>query len=90
MGIGGKTAEIVGNLLQQLGERNQLLCITHLPQVAAKGSHHITVTKDKKKTHTEVHIKTLDASDRVKEIARMLGGIKISKQTLAHAEELLT
>jgi len=90
VGIGGKTAEIVGNLLQQLGERNQLLCITHLPQVAAKGSHHITVTKDKKKTHTEVHIKTLDASDRVKEIARMLGGIKISKQTLAHAEELLT
>lgn len=89
VGIGGKTAEIVGNLLQQLGQRNQLLCITHLPQVAAKGSHHITVTKEKNKTSTEVHIKTLNAAERVKEIARMLGGITISKQTLAHAEELL-
>lgn len=88
-GIGGKTAEIVGKLLQRLGQHAQVLCITHLPQVAAQGHHHYKVTKtnDGNSTTTQVHM--LSEKDRVNELARMLGGSKITKQTLAHAKELV-
>ena len=88
VGIGGKTAEIVGQLLQTLGNTTQIICVTHLPQVAAQGHHHLQVTKQTSKTTTTAQIKTLEHDSRIKEIARMLGGIKITAQTLAHAKEM--
>lgn len=88
-GIGGKTADIVGQLLQTLAMSTQVICITHLPQIAAKGQHHILVEKMTNAKNTEITLKNLTKPERVAEIARMLGGIKITKQTLAHAEEML-
>jgi DNA repair protein RecN (Recombination protein N) len=90
VGIGGKIAEIVGRKLRELGTNAQVLCITHQPQVAALGHHHLNVAKttDKKITHTK--IEQLDQHERINEIARMLGGINITEQTLAHAKEILT
>ena len=89
VGIGGSVAEIVGKLLKNLGEQRQVLCITHLPQVACQGHNHLQVRKsfDLEKTH--IKITTLDNQQRIEEIARMLGGIEITQQTLAHAEEML-
>lgn len=89
-GIGGKTAEMVGQLLRELGEKTQVFCITHLPQVAAKGHHHLKVEKLTAKNHTSTQIQTLSPAQRIEELARMLSGTKITPQTLAHAEELLT
>lgn len=88
-GIAGGIAEIVGNLLHQLGSERQILCVTHLPQVASQGDNHIKVTKtsDKKTTETRVH--DLAEDERVEEIARMLGGIRISQQSREHAREML-
>jgi DNA repair protein RecN (Recombination protein N) len=88
VGIGGATAEIVGQLLKQLAQNTQVICITHLPQVAAQGTHHISVQKNIVENHTETHIKILNPQEKVMEIARMLGGVKITEQTLAHAKEL--
>jgi len=88
-GIGGGVAEVVGRRLRALGERRQVLCVTHLPQVAAQGHRHLQVEKqtDGKSTHTR--IRALDPEPRIGEIARMLGGIEITEQTLAHAREML-
>lgn len=88
-GIGGAVAEVVGNLLRELGLRHQVLCVTHLPQVAARGQHHFQVSKQQNKGITESSIAKLDAEARIEEIARMLGGIKITPTTLKHAQELL-
>lgn len=88
-GIGGAVAEVVGNLLRELGERHQVLCVTHLPQVAARGQHHFQVSKQQSKGITESSIAKLDVQARIEEIARMLGGIKITPTTLKHAQELL-
>ena len=88
-GIGGKTAETVGKLLQQLGNHAQVLCITHLPQVAAQGHHHYKVKKTSDGNTTMTQIKILNEKDRINELARMLSGSKITEQTLAHASELL-
>lgn len=90
VGIGGKAASCVGALLHQLGKHTQVICITHLPQVAALGHHHICVDKTITKTSTQVKINTLTHHDRIQEIARMLGGTHISKQTIVHAETLLS
>ena len=89
VGIGGATAEIVGQLLKTLGQESQVLCITHLPQVAAQGCQHYRVNKysDGKTTTTE--LAQLDKKQRIDELARMLGGQRISPQTIAHAKELL-
>lgn len=87
-GIGGKTAEIVGQLLRSLGEKAQVLCVTHLPQVAAQGHHHFQVSKKSSATNTSTEITPLDKNAKINEIARMLGGAKITPQTLAHAEEM--
>jgi len=89
VGIGGQTAAIVGELLRQLGETAQALCITHLPQVASCGHHHLKIAKhsDGETTHSDVRF--LNKKERIEEIARMLGGMKITEQTLLHAEELL-
>ncbi len=88
-GIGGGVAEVVGNLLRELGARHQVLCVTHLPQVAARGQHHFCVSKRLVDGMTESGITTLDAEARVEEIARMLGGLKITTTTRDHAREML-
>lgn len=94
VGIGGKVAEIVGNLLKKLGKECQVLCITHLPQVAAAGDQQwqvnkMTSTSDAGKPQVLSHIKVLNSHDRIEEIARMLGGIKITEATRQHAREML-
>ena len=88
-GVGGGVAEIVGRTLRTLGESRQVLCVTHLPQVAAQGHHHLQVSKVRGKSNTQTGIRVLEDKDRVEEVARMLGGVKITEQTLAHAEEMI-
>lgn len=89
-GIGGATAEVVGRLLQELSQSVQLLCVTHLPQVAALAKNHLRVNKIVEKNQTLTSVETLNHEEKIQEIARMLGGVKITKQTLAHAKEMLT
>jgi DNA repair protein RecN (Recombination protein N) len=89
VGIGGAVAEIVGRLLRQLGESRQVLCVTHLPQVAAQSHQHLQVAKRTDGKHTETGIAPLEAATRIQEIARMLGGVDITEQTLAHAAEMI-
>lgn len=88
-GIGGAVAEVVGNLLRELGARHQVLCVTHLPQVAARGQHHFQVSKQNIKGKTQSSIALLQQPERIEEVARMLGGIKITSTTREHAKELL-
>ncbi len=88
-GIGGGVAEIVGRHLRELGQYQQVLCVTHLPQVAAQAHHHHLVTKTTNGYEAETQVLPLTRDNRRQEIARMLGGIKITEQTLAHAEEML-
>ena len=88
-GIGGPTAEIVGQLLRRLGKSRQVLCVTHLPQVAALAHNHLYVKKLAEKDSTVTGILPLDEQQRVDEIARMLGGVKITAQSKAHAKEML-
>ncbi len=88
-GIGGAVAEVVGNLLRELGSRHQVLCVTHLPQVAARGQHHFQVSKQNIKGKTQSSITLLQQPERIEEVARMLGGIKITSTTREHAKELL-
>jgi len=89
VGIGGGVAEIVGAQLRMLGEARQVLCITHLAQVAAQGHHHLQVTKETAANTTLTHIGPLNATERVHEVARMLGGVEITRQTLDLAAEML-
>ena len=88
-GISGKTAETVGKLLRQLSKNAQVLCITHLPQIAVQGHHHFNVLKKQSQDNTTTCIVPLVSSARVQELARMLGGAIITERTLAHAEEML-
>jgi DNA repair protein RecN (Recombination protein N) len=88
-GISGKTAETVGKLLRQLSKDAQVLCITHLPQIAVQGHHHFNVLKKQTKDSTTTTIVPLGSSERIQELARMLGGAVITERTLAHAEEML-
>jgi DNA repair protein RecN (Recombination protein N) len=90
VGIGGGVAEIVGAQLRTLGEARQVLCITHLAQVAAQGHHHLQVTKETAANTTVTHISPLTPKERVHEIARMLGGVEITRQTLDLAAEMLS
>jgi DNA repair protein RecN (Recombination protein N) len=90
VGIGGGVAEIVGHLLKDLSSSRQILCITHLPQVAAQGEHHLQVSKVQQDNQVVSHIHTLDAVERVDEIARMLGGVTITDTTRQHAREMLS
>ncbi|HIZ51185.1 MAG TPA: DNA repair protein RecN [Candidatus Pseudomonas excrementavium] len=89
VGIGGPTAEIVGKLLRQLGERGQVLTVTHLPQVAAQGHQHLFVRKEQKRDSTRTCIDRLDQEGRVQEVARMLGGVDLTEESLAHARKQL-
>ncbi|QGO65394.1 Recombination protein N [Piscirickettsia salmonis] len=88
-GISGSTAEVVGQLLRTLGEHCQILCITHLPQVAALGHHHIRVSKQTSNQSTNTAFDTLNQEQRIQELARILGGVHITATTLAHAKELI-
>lgn len=90
VGIGGHTAAIVGELLRQLGETAQVICITHLPQVASYGHHHLKIAKESDGVQTHSDVRFLNKKERTQEIARMLGGVKVTEQTLAHAAEMLT
>jgi DNA repair protein RecN (Recombination protein N) len=88
-GIGGAVAETVGKLLRQLGESHQILCVTHLPQVAAQGNHHLKVSKSQTGDKTLSQVMPLGRPERVEEVARMLGGATITDTTRRHARELL-
>ena len=89
VGIGGGTAEIVGKMLRGLGEKGQVLCVTHQPQVASRGHHHVHVDKKVTSSQSRTHITLLAGDYRIKEVARMLGGVEITSSTLAHAREML-
>ena len=88
-GVGGGVAEIVGRHLRTLGKDCQVFCVTHLPQVASQAHHHLQVKKQTDKKQTITQINSLDEKQRVEEISRMLGGIEITQQTRAHAQEML-
>lgn len=88
-GVGGAVAEVVGRLLRELGGRHQVLCVTHLPQVAARGMHHYEVRKTSTDGTTLSSIAALSEQDRVHEVARMLGGLTITETTRKHAREML-
>ncbi|MBS3809787.1 MAG: DNA repair protein RecN [Desulfobacterales bacterium] len=88
-GIGGEVAEVVGRKLAGLAGRNQVICITHLAQIARFGHHHFRITKSVREGRTATSIDRLDESGRIEETARMIGGEAITETTLAHAKELL-
>jgi DNA repair protein RecN (Recombination protein N) len=88
-GIGGGVAEVVGRLLKRLGQDRQVLCVTHLPQVASQGNQHYQVRKSSAGGKTVSQIEPLDAKSRIEEVARMLGGLEITAITRKHARELL-
>ena len=88
-GIGGAVAEIVGRELRALGERGQVLCVTHLPQVASQGHHHLRVTKLTDGKTTRTSLTTLAGDDRIEELARMLGGVDVTSKAREHAREML-
>lgn len=89
VGIGGGTAERVGRLLRQLGDTSQVLCVTHQPQVASLAHQHYQISKISGKSTTHTQLRLLNSTQRSEEIARMLGGVEITAQTLAHAQEML-
>jgi DNA repair protein RecN (Recombination protein N) len=89
VGIGGAVAEIVGQLLRRLGDRRQVLCVTHLPQVASQAHQQLRVHKLSDGKTTETNIDSLDEQARVDEVARMLGGVDITQQTRRHAREMI-
>ncbi|MGK0735835.1 DNA repair protein RecN [Yokenella regensburgei] len=89
VGISGPTAAVVGKLLRQLGESTQVMCVTHLPQVAGCGHHHFYVSKETDGAMTETHMQPLDKKARLQELARLLGGSEVTRNTLANAKELL-
>lgn len=89
VGIGGGVAQKVGQMLRNLGDSRQILCVTHLPQVAAQATQHLQVNKSSTRQQTHTEISTLNKKERVYEIARMLGGVEITEQTLAHASEMI-
>jgi len=88
VGIGGGIAEVVGALLRELGEKAQIICVTHLPQVAAQGHQHLKVTKHEEDKLVKTEVAELGVTGKIAEIARMLGGIEITDQSLAHAKEM--
>jgi DNA repair protein RecN (Recombination protein N) len=88
-GVGGAVAETVGRLMRQLGTDRQVLAVTHLPQVASCADHHLVVAKQRDQHTTLSTVAAVQGEHRVAEIARMLGGEKLSNTTLAHAREML-
>ncbi|MCO4785563.1 DNA repair protein RecN [Marinomonas atlantica] len=89
VGISGGTAEVVGRMLRSVGNRGQVFCVTHLAQVAAQGHQHFRVSKEVFNEATVSKVESLVKTNRTQEIARLLGGIELTEQTLAHAQEML-
>ncbi|MED5509132.1 MAG: DNA repair protein RecN [Pseudomonadota bacterium] len=89
VGIGGSVAEVVGQHLRELAASQQVICITHLPQVAAQAHHQLQVSKKHLDDSTHITVDKLDKNQRVEEIARMLGGVNLTQKTRSHAEEML-
>ncbi|MCY1434232.1 DNA repair protein RecN [compost metagenome] len=89
VGIGGPTAEVVGQLLRNLGARGQVLTVTHLPQVAAQGHQHLFVHKQRGTSETRTAVANLKKNERIEEVARMLGGVDLTKESLAHARKMV-
>lgn len=90
VGIGGPTAEIVGQLLRRLGERGQVLCVTHLAQVAAQGHQQLFVRKSRGEGVTSSEVCSLNQTQRAEELARMIGGVELTDESLAHAQKMLS
>jgi DNA repair protein RecN (Recombination protein N) len=88
-GVGGRVAEIVGRKLSQLGDSRQVVCVTHLPQVASQGQRHYRVIKLTDGKLSRTNVRALGSAERVEELSRMLGGIEITERTRAHAEEMI-
>jgi DNA repair protein RecN (Recombination protein N) len=88
-GVGGKTAAKMAAKLSQIAAERQIICITHLPQLASAANHHFLIKKERGKNRTFTKIYALDKDERVAEIARMIGGATITDKTLAHAEEMV-
>ena len=88
-GIGGGVAEVVGRKMASLARHHQIICITHLPQIAKFGDHHFRISKTVSGGRTKTAITPLNENERVEEIARMLGGEEITRATIAHAREML-
>jgi DNA repair protein RecN (Recombination protein N) len=88
-GIGGAVAEVVGEKLRDVARGRQVLCITHLPQIASFAERHYLVTKETASGRTVSRVRPLDSRERLEEIARMLGGVDITGETRAHAKEVL-
>jgi DNA repair protein RecN (Recombination protein N) len=89
-GIGGGVAEIVGRRLAEIAANRQVLCVTHLAQVASQGGHHYRVVKLTDGKTARTNVRELSAEDRVEELSRMIGGVEITERTRAHAEEMMT
>ncbi len=89
VGIGGATAEVVGKLLRELSTNSQVICVTHLAQVAAQGHHHYKIEKRNENKHNVTKVSELKEKDRVSEIARMIGGVELTAKTQSHAQEML-
>lgn len=89
VGIGGATADIVGQRLHELTSHSQVLCVTHLAQVAGQGDHHMRISKTQEDSGVRTVIQTLSKEQRIEELARMVGGVNITEQTKAHAAQLL-
>lgn len=90
VGVGGATAEVVGSLLRKLGGHAQIICVTHLPQVAAQGHQHYVVAKSTTKKSASTTVVQLTEEEKVDEIARMLGGVEKTDLSLAHAEAMIS
>jgi DNA repair protein RecN (Recombination protein N) len=88
-GIGGRVAEIVGERLKKVAAQNQVITVTHLPQIAAMADRHYVVQKQLDKGRTVTRVRQLSDQERVAELARMLGGVKITDKTLRYAEEMI-
>jgi DNA repair protein RecN (Recombination protein N) len=89
-GIGGRVADVVGLRLEGLGARFQVLCITHLPQIAARASTHFRIDKTVRRDRTVTAVQRLDNAGRIEEIGRMIGGASVTESVRASARELLT
>jgi DNA repair protein RecN (Recombination protein N) len=89
VGVGGRTPEVIGDKLELLSDRGQVLCITHLPQIASRPGDHFNIEKQVNDGRTVVRVTRLTHEDRITEIARMLGGAKLSDTAVQHAREML-
>jgi DNA repair protein RecN (Recombination protein N) len=87
-GIGGAVAESVGRRLRDLSRRHQVICVTHLPQIASYADHHVVVAKRRARGRTEVALRNLDEEGQVKELARMMAGERVTPAALRHAAEM--